>query len=97
MVNPSIAGDESDQNGPASDDEDFHPEDSERSYDHDSQFRALIPADCAVKHLRLEECDIDFEPKNDAKLKLKSVYCEGSHLHLNKWLDLASLEDLTLI
>ena len=36
MDNPSIAGEESESNGPASDDEDFHPEDSERSYDHDS-------------------------------------------------------------
>ena len=95
--NRSIAHDESAHYNSDSDGEDFHPEDSERSYGHDSQFRATVPDNCAIKNLRLEVCEIDFEPRNNVKLKLRTMYCEASHLHLNKWLDLPSLEDLTLI
>ena len=67
---------------------DWYPDESEDdSYERESQFKAPIPENCAIKILRLEESTIEFEPKN-CKLQLTNLYSENSDIQINKWCEL---------
>ena len=61
----------------------------------DDEETVTISNNYAVKYLRLDHCNVDFDPKNNW-LSLKEFKSKSSSLALRRWIDPTTIEKFTV-